>query len=208
MTADETRSVYIYRWSHDSRWLIYMQDNGGDENWHVYRVDLHDPEAPAVDLTPFPGARADFSLLKARPGKAVVQLNNRNPELFDAYELDIATGELTLLAENPGTVVQWLSSQTGELFSSVLNSDGDVELSQWQPATKSLRPITVYDGVDYPVGIYPIVVTPDGTGMWLGSNNGSDRTRLVRVDVATGVETRWTATRVSISPPRRYCPRR
>ena len=25
--------------------------------------------------------------------------------------------------------------------------------------------------------------------MWLGSNQGSDRTRLVRLDVATGVET-------------------
>ncbi|WUI29048.1 S9 family peptidase [Mycobacterium sp. NBC_00419] len=189
VTADDTRSVYIYRWTHDSRWLLYMQDGGGDENWHVFRVDLADPAAPAVDLTPFPGARADFTLLKGRPGKAVVQLNNRNPELFDAYELDIASGELTLLAQNPGTVVQWLCSQNGELFTSVLNAEGDVELSQWQHDTKSLRTIRVYDGADYPVGMYPVVVTPDGTGMWLGSSQGSDRTRLVRVDVATGQET-------------------
>ena len=61
VTADDTRSVYIYRWTHDSRWLLYMQDNGGDENWHVYRVDLNAPGDPAVDLTPFPGIRADFT---------------------------------------------------------------------------------------------------------------------------------------------------
>lgn len=189
VTADATRSVYIYRWTHDSRWLIYLQDSGGDEHWHVYRVDLEDPDADIVDLTPFPGVRASVELLKARPGKAVVQLNKRNPELFDAYELDIATGELTMLAQNPGTVVTWLCSADGQLFTSVLTGEGDIELAQWQPATQTLRTIRRYDGSDYPLGIHPIVVSPDGSGLWLGSNQGSDRTRLVRVDVATGEET-------------------
>ncbi|MDH6199120.1 dipeptidyl aminopeptidase/acylaminoacyl peptidase [Mycobacterium frederiksbergense] len=189
VTADETRSVYIYRWTHDSRWLLYMQDTGGDENWHIYRVDLEHPEGPAVDLTPFPGVRSDFDLLKGRPGKAMVQLNKRNPELFDAYELDIATGELMLLAENPGTVIGWMCSQHGDLFTSVLTADGDVELSQWDTDTKALRPIKTYDGTDYPVGIHPVAITPDGAGIWLGSNHGTDRTRLARLDVATGVET-------------------
>ncbi|WP_059016960.1 S9 family peptidase [Mycobacterium sp. M26] len=189
VTADDTRSVYIYRWTHDSRWLIYLQDSGGDEHWHVYRVDLEDPAADIVDLTPFPGVRASVELLKGRPGKAVVQLNKRNPELFDAYELDIATGELAMLAQNPGTVVTWLCSPDGQLFTSVLTGEGDIELAQWQTATQTLRTIRRYDGSDYPLGIHPIVVSPDGSGLWLGSNQGSDRTRLVRVDVATGEET-------------------
>jgi dipeptidyl aminopeptidase/acylaminoacyl peptidase len=188
VTADETRSVYIYSWTHDSRWLLYMQDNGGDENWHVYRVDPDDP-APAVDLTPFPDTRASFELLKGRPGKAVVQINNRTPELFDAYELDIATGDLTLLAQNPGTVFTWLAAPSGDLFTNTLTADGDIEISQWDSATSTLRAVTVYDGTDYPLGIYPVAISPDGAGLWLGSNQGSDRTRLVRVDVATGTET-------------------
>ncbi|GAY14516.1 S9 family peptidase [Mycobacterium sp. shizuoka-1] len=189
VTADDTRSVYIYRWTHDSRWLLYLQDGGGDELWHLYRVDLEDPDAEIVDLTPFPGVRATFELLKSRPGTAMVQLNRRNPELFDAYELDIATGELTLLAENPGTVVTWLCSADGQLFTSVLTAEGDVEPAQWRPETRSLRTITTYDGADYPVGIHPIAISPDGSGMWLGSSRNTDRTRLVRVDVATGEET-------------------
>ncbi len=45
VTADETRSVIDYQWTDDPRWLLYLQDNGGDENWHVYRVDLDDPSA-------------------------------------------------------------------------------------------------------------------------------------------------------------------
>lgn len=189
VTADETRSVYIYQWTDDPRWLLYMQDNGGDENFHVYRIDLDDPDTAAVDLTPFPGARASFDLTKGRPGKAIVQTNKRNPELVDAYELDIATGELTLLAENPGNVIMWLCAPNGDLFTNTLTADGDVEISQWDSTTASLRPIKVYDGTDYPLGIFPVAISPDGTGIWLGSNEDTDRTRLARIDVATGSET-------------------
>ena len=61
VTADDNRSVFIYQWTDDPRWLLYMQDGDGDENWHVYRVDLDAPDAAAVDLTPFPGAKASSS---------------------------------------------------------------------------------------------------------------------------------------------------
>ena len=71
---------------------MYLQDTGGDENWHVHRVDLDDPDAPAVDLTPFPGAIAAFELLPDKPGKAVVHTNKRDPQQMDVYELDIAIG--------------------------------------------------------------------------------------------------------------------
>ncbi len=189
VTADEVRSVYLYSWTHDSRHLLYMQDGGGDENWHLHRVDLDDPGSAAVDLTPFPNTRVSYELLKTRPGKAVVQHNARNPELVDAYELDIATGELTMLAENPGNAIGWVSGPNGDLFTNTLTADGDVEISRWDPATHTLRPIKLYDGRDYPLGIHPIAPTPDGTGIWLGSFAGGDRMRLVRLDVATGTET-------------------
>ncbi|MCV7282735.1 S9 family peptidase [Mycolicibacterium flavescens] len=189
VTADRTRSVHIYRWSQDSRWLLYLQDNGGDENWHLYRVDPDDPSGDAVDLTPFPGVRTVFDLPERRPGTAVVQMNKRNPQLFDAYELDIATGDLTMVAENPGNVVHWISDPNGGLFTNTLTADGNIDIAQWDSANASLRTIVTDDGTDYPLGIFPVVVTPDGSGLWLGSNRGSDRTRLVRVDVATGEET-------------------
>lgn len=189
VTADETRSVIDYRWTDDPRWLLYTQDNGGDENWHIYRIDLDDPSAAAVDLTPFPGVRTYFELFAGRPGKAMVGMNKRTPELVDAYELDIASGALTLLAENPGEVAAWLPSRTGDLFAFSLTADGDVELSTWDAEQQSLRSIAVYDGADYTLSVWPMVVTPDGKGLWLGSNRHPDRTSLVRVDVATGEET-------------------
>ena len=62
VTADDNRSVLSYQWTDDPRWLLYIQDDNGDENWHVYRVDLENPDAPAVDLTPFPGTNAYIEL--------------------------------------------------------------------------------------------------------------------------------------------------
>jgi dipeptidyl aminopeptidase/acylaminoacyl peptidase len=188
VTADATRSVHHYEWTDDPRWLLYLQDTNGDENWHTYRVDLDDPEAAAVDLTPFPGAIA-APLREVRNGRTFVITNNRNPEQIDLHELEIATGTLTLLARNPGHVNGWLCSDDGAVFATSLTPDGDLELSRWDGATGTLTPIVRCEGTDYPLGIHPLMLTPDGTGVWMGSNRGTDRTRLVRLDLTTGEET-------------------
>ncbi|MCV7154955.1 S9 family peptidase [Mycolicibacterium pyrenivorans] len=186
VTADDNRSVLHFEWTDDPRWLIYLQDTQGDENWHIHRVDLDDPDAAAVNLTPFPGAMA-APLREVRNGTTTVMLNNRDATQFDVHELDIVTGELTLIAENPGRVYTWMSSDKGDLFATSLTPGGDLELSRWDGA--ALHPITRFDGTDYPMGIHPMVVTPEGTGLWMGSYRGSDHTRLVRVDLTTGEET-------------------
>ncbi|WP_019609921.1 S9 family peptidase [Nocardiopsis sp. CNS-639] len=190
VTADEVRSVQSYQWTEDPRWLLYLQDSGGDENWHLFRVDLDAPGSAAVDLTPFPGARVvGFEPSRGRPGRMTVLLNARDAAEFDLHELDVATGELTMLAQSPGATGTWFQGREGELFTSSLNADGDFEVSRRDPETGALHPVLVHEGADYPVGVFPTQVTPDGTGMWIGSSKGTDRTRLVRVDLSTGEET-------------------
>ncbi|MEV5121465.1 S9 family peptidase [Streptomyces decoyicus] len=190
VTVDETRSVISYYWTDDPRWLLYTQDTGGDENWHIHRVDLGDPDAPVVDLTPFPGTKVlELDLPTERPGKVIVQLNARKPEEFDLAEIDIVTGELAVLAENPGHVYGWLWGADGELFARTLTEEGDFALSRWNATAGELALITTFDGVDYPVGINPFEMAPDGAGVWIGSTRGTDLTRVVRIDLATGAET-------------------
>ncbi|MFG3255076.1 alpha/beta fold hydrolase [Streptomyces sp. NPDC048172] len=193
VTADDVRGVLDHHWTDDPRWLLFAQESDGEENRHLYRVDLDDPDAPAIDLTPFTGARvAHYELLpgrgRGRAGKVAVQLNLTGPDAFDLYEADIATGALTLLAENPGHPDGWLFSTTGDIYAHALNADGDFELSRWDSASGTLRPLLVRDGTDHPLGIHPVQLTPDGAGLWLGSYGDGDRMSLVRVDLATGEE--------------------
>ncbi|WP_405803485.1 alpha/beta fold hydrolase [Streptomyces sp. NBC_01187] len=186
----EDRGLQSYHWTDDPRWLLYTRDEGGDENVHLYRVDLEDPDAAAIDLTPFPGARImGLDLPPERPGKAIFLSNSRSSAEFDLLELDIATGDIRTLAKSPGAAGFWLYSSSGDPFATNVTEDGDIELSRWDAATGTLRRVALFDGTDYPMGICPMEVTPDGTGVWLGSNRDSDRTRLVRLDLATGEET-------------------
>ncbi|WP_078289948.1 S9 family peptidase [Mycobacterium sp. D16R24] len=187
VTRDETRSVTGFLWVDDPRWLLYVQDSGGDENWHLYRVDLDDTDAPAIDLTPYPGVRLlGLEQPYGRPGKLFIQLNHRRIDHIDLYELDIASGELTMLAENPGDVIAWFCGPHHEVFTQSLTPEGDIEFSRYESG--ALASLVVYNGADYPVGMHPTQMTPDGTGLWMGSSRDTDRTRLVRLDLATGEE--------------------
>src|SRR4051812_43630129 len=36
VTQDKKRGIRAYFWAYTSNHLLYIQDKGGDENWHVY----------------------------------------------------------------------------------------------------------------------------------------------------------------------------
>ncbi|ANY09723.1 peptidase [Pseudonocardia sp. HH130630-07] len=185
VTADTTRSVQRFEWAGTDR-LLYLQDTGGDENNHVFRVDLASGEI--TDLTPFDGARVlGIEQPLDRPGTALVHLNARDHALFDLHEIDVASGELTLLAENPGNVGGWMRAADGELLAHTATETGDTVLSRWNDGAP--REITTMSGDDFPAGVAPFQLTPDRTAVWTASYRGTDRTHLVRIDLDTGAET-------------------
>lgn len=189
VTSDDRRSIETFFWAADGRYLLFTQDTDGDENHHLHRADLDrtggSGAVPTIDLTPIPGARLLGTQLSAdRPGTMYVQLNARRPDVGDLYELDLDTARLTVLAENPGDVTTWLRTPKGRILTFGLADDGTHLLSDWNAGSPRL--ISRFSGLDHPFGVLPCVPTPDGTGLWIGSPRGSDRTRLVRVDLDTG----------------------
>ena len=184
VTADDHRSIETFFWSADSRYLLFLQDTDGDENAHLHRVDPARAGEPAVDLTPVDGARVVGTQHTPDPGTVLVQFNARSPELIDLHELDLDTGRLTMVAENPGDVLGWMRTPSGRIVAFGLDDDGTHLLSDWNAGEP--RVISRISGYDQPFGILPTVPTPDGTGLWTGSVRGSDRMRLVRIDLDTG----------------------
>ncbi|MDP6375923.1 MAG: S9 family peptidase [Pseudomonadales bacterium] len=104
VTQERERGVAMHFWSPDSRFVLYLQDSGGNENHHVYAADIESGEVR--DLTPVGEAtKATIEAVsRQRPDRVLVGLNERNPQLFDLYEITISTGEQKLIVENPGFV--------------------------------------------------------------------------------------------------------
>ncbi|ALE85790.1 S9 family peptidase [Pseudonocardia sp. HH130629-09] len=188
LTSDDHRSIDTFFWSPDSRYLLYLQDSDGDENHHLMRVDPGRPDEPAVDLTPAPGVRVLGTQFCAdRPTSVFVQLNPRRPDLIDLIEVDLDTGRSTPVAESTGDTTGWLRTPTGRVLDVGIDGDGTHRLSE--RTADGIRTVGRFSGLDHPFGPVPCVPTPDGSGLWIGSPRGSDRTRLVRLDLDTGEQT-------------------
>lgn len=99
VTDDTNRGIRTYNWAFTNRHIIYVQDNNGDENWHIYIVNLSNNETR--DLTPFPGVKAQIQSISYKfPHEILVGLNKRDPEYYDIYRLNIESGNLTQVLEN------------------------------------------------------------------------------------------------------------
>jgi len=107
ITADTNRPIPGYFWSRDSKYILFVQDQDGDENYQVYAVDPStkpavDQEVPeARNITNVPGIRAFImSVPKSNPDIMYVGMNDRDPAWHDLYEISISTGERKLILEN------------------------------------------------------------------------------------------------------------
>lgn len=186
VTGDTYRGIRNFFWAEDSGRLLYIQDQGGDENFHVYLVDL--ASKVVRDLTPFQGIRAQGVMTdRNHPNELLVGLNLRDRRVFDMHRVDLTTGAVVLDTLNPGDVVAWLVDS-----SFVIRGAGALDA---QDASTALR---VRDGKDaawreiarWPFGengqAYDF--TADGKALIVSTSLGSDTTRLVLMDAASGKE--------------------
>ena len=101
LTAETGRGLQQYFWAPDSRHLLYVKDEGGNENFRLFVAPVEGGEPRA--LTPAePNVRVQIQgVSRLRPDIVLIGRNNRNPQLFDLYEVNYRTGESRLILENP-----------------------------------------------------------------------------------------------------------
>ena len=186
VTADKKRGIRNYLWAQDDRTLLYLQDSDGDENYHLYGVDL--VSGNVRDLTPFQGVRAaPINVSQKVRDRILVQMNLRDRKLFDVHEVNLETGALRLVVENPGDVGGWESTDDLEVrVAQAQTSDGGTEIrvreSASSPWTSLLRA---------PLGeeVRSLDLTADGAALLLTSSLNSNTTRVIRKEIVTGTET-------------------
>jgi dipeptidyl aminopeptidase/acylaminoacyl peptidase len=184
VTADRDRGIRSFFWAHDNRHLMYIQDVGGDENWHLFDVDLQTEEVR--DLTPFEGVQARVEETDKRfPHHILVGLNVDNPELHDVYRLDLRDGKLEKITENPGFIGFLADAEFKIRAGMAPLPDGGMVLMVRDSEEAEWRPL-LQVGQDDALTTEPVAFTLDGSALWVVSSIGANAGRLVRLDCATG----------------------
>jgi dipeptidyl aminopeptidase/acylaminoacyl peptidase len=141
LSAESQRPVRGYFWSRDSKYVLYSQDNAGDENFNVYAID---PAAPADEKTGVPVTRAltnlkgvrtmIFAAPRTKPDILYIGLNDRDPRWHDLYELHISSGEKKLVRQNTEKIAGWDFDNDGNLrLAGRTNAAGDTEILNVTP---------------------------------------------------------------------------
>ena len=187
ITADRDRGIRTAAWAHDGRHLLYVQDEGGDENWRVHGVDFETGEDR--DLTPFEDVQARVVGLDKRfPDDVLVGLNRDNPQLHDVYRLHLPTGELTKVFSNPGFVDMTIDAEFRVRGGISPQPDGGMSIMVRDDEDADWR--TLLDvGQEDALATGPVAFSLDGRELIAMSSVGANAGRLVRFDVATGEET-------------------
>ncbi|MCF8254662.1 MAG: S9 family peptidase [Bacteroidia bacterium] len=183
LTALEDRDISGYFWKSDSL-IVYIRDNGGDENYHLFSVNVGTQKQ--ADLTPFPKVSVQIvDALVDKPNEILVGMNKENPELFDVYHLNIETGELKMEAKNPGGVINWITDHDGTIRVAV-QSDGVNQVLLYRPNIET--PFKQVLRTSFKETVTPLFFTFDNKYIYAASNLNRDKSAIVKFDIANGKE--------------------
>ena len=189
LTTESKRPVAGYFWTRDSKYILYVKDHDGDENFNVYAVDPSaSPGAgadapPSRDLTGLKGVRVElYEAPKSDPNIVYIGLNDRDKAWHDLYKLTISTGEKTLLRKNTDRVTDWVFDLKGQLRLATRNAEnGDTEILRVD--ADKLTPI-------YSCSVFetcaPLHFSTDGSHVYMQTNKEANLISLVLFDPATG----------------------
>lgn len=185
LTRDPKRGIRSFFWTYKASQLVYAQDLDGDENFHLYLVDVETKEVK--DLTPFPGVRAQVVAAEPRlPEELLIGLNKEDPRKHDVYRLNLTTGVVTLDTVNPGQVIGWTTDAALQVRAALAATpDGGHEI-WWREGVKEAWKTLLVIGPDDQGG--PVDFSPDGKTLFGVSSVGSNAQRLVAWDLPSGKE--------------------
>jgi dipeptidyl aminopeptidase/acylaminoacyl peptidase len=190
VTADTRRPIPGYFWTQDGKYILFVQDQAGDENYNVYAVD---PAAKPAKGQKVPAARnltdakeiraAIYAVPESDPDTIFIGLNDRDKAWHDLYQVKISTGERTLLRTNTERIVSWTFDHEGKLrLASRSAENGDTEILRVDGDNfEKIYSCDVFEGC----GAYLFDV--DNKRFYLVTNKGDlDLTQLVLMDPADG----------------------
>ncbi len=177
LTFQTNRDISTYLWLNNTQ-LAFLQDNNGDENHHVFAVELAD--GATRDLTPFENVKVDIiDELEDDEAHILIMMNRRNPQLFDVFKLNTIDGTLILLEENPGTITGWVTDHKGDIRIAITTDGVNSSLLYRDVISEPFKPIVT---TNFREGISPLFFDFENKYFYALSNIGRDKIAIVLFD--------------------------
>ncbi|MEP7196186.1 MAG: S9 family peptidase [Saprospiraceae bacterium] len=176
--SNDSRPVANYFWTRNSKYIVYVQDKGGNEDFQLFAINPNEKPDPTIgvptsrNLTNKENSRVEIiHQPKNNPDLLIIGLNERDPAWHDLYELKISSGELKLILENKDRMSSWTFDQKDKLRLAVRsNADGTSELLKIEK--ESITPIYSSSLLEE---FYPLNFDNDGVNVYMITNTGINR---------------------------------
>ena len=181
ITSATERDIAGFFWKGNGK-IVFAQDTGGDENYHLYITDIDGGEPR--DLTPFDKVKAGvLDDLEDDPIHMLIGMNRDNPEVFDVYRCNIMTGELELVAKNPGNITGWMTDHDGKLRVAARTDGVNETLLYRTDESQEFRELMT---LNFKETFSPALFAYDNKLMYVVSNLSTDKAAIYTYDPETG----------------------
>ncbi|MCU0544062.1 MAG: S9 family peptidase [Oscillatoriaceae cyanobacterium Prado104] len=186
LTADKKRGIRIFFWTYSGEELIYLQDTDGDENWHLFLVNIQ--SNLVRNLTPFQGIQAQpIALDRNFPNEILVGLNICDRSKHDVYRINLKNGAVEFDTDNPGNIVGWnADAQFQVRAATATTADGGSELLFRETRENSWERLRSW-GPDEEGGA--VEFSENGKILYIIGNHDANAQRLIALDLAAKQET-------------------
>lgn len=183
VTSAKERDISGYFWKGNNK-IMYLQDKAGDENFKLYSVNKDGSDLKL--LSPEDKVRTEIvDDLEEIDDFMLVSMNERNPQAFDVYRINVNTGEKKMIAENPGNIMGWMTDHDGKLRVATA-SDGVNSVLMYRETEDA--PFKEVLTTNFRETVEPLFFSFDNKFVYASSNLGRDKSAIVKFDIANGKE--------------------
>lgn len=185
LTHSESDGMFAVTYFRTDERFIYRADQGGNELAHLY---VQDPGGEVTDLTPGDGHLAQFAGWSGDGQSFYVATNERDARFFDLYHYRTADGypREMIFQNDEGFFPGGISDDGRYLTLTQVRTTADNDLFLQDLGTGERTHLTPHTGN---VSSGTADFSPDGSALYLTTNEGSEFQYLVRYEIASGERT-------------------
>lgn len=184
ITHDKNRGIWSYAVAYNNKNILYTQDFNGDENDRIYSYNIDTKETKL--LTPERGVKAGIiGASYKNPNEILIDSNERNPEYFDIYKLNLETLEKELIYKNDKFTSFVTDENLNLRFGSLLDKDGAVEYYELKDEEAQLfTKISMEDSFNTAI----LGFDAGGETLYMFEGRNRNTSALKAINLATGSE--------------------